>query len=172
MFLSARFRPGAAARNASATQYTFIARTRPTSNAGQLSPATSLGATISMASVKAILTISHSRKPTAAVPALSDENFPVSPRANTAAGTSTASAPYSDGPSDVLLSGQQPRPASAATQPTAACPATTHQGDTGGFCSRSARASSALSGWTGVASSGSSGSGAILVVGMCRRCRP
>ena len=61
------------------------------------------------------------------------------------------------------------QPSRAATTPTPACPATTHQGETGGFCSRTRLASSALSVWTGEASSASSGSGVILLVGICRR---
>jgi D-alanine transaminase len=49
--------------NASATQYTFIVSTSPTSNAGQLSATTSLGAANNIATVKAILTISHRKNP-------------------------------------------------------------------------------------------------------------
>src|SRR6476619_1125122 len=76
-----------------ATQAAFIVTTKPISIAGQLSATTSLGAAISIATVKAILTISHKKNPNTAVPGFRDENRPVSPRANTADGTTTASAP-------------------------------------------------------------------------------
>src|SRR3954467_14177668 len=116
-----------------------------------------------MTRVKATFTISQSRKPTAAVPALRDENLPVRPRANTAAGITTANAPYAtDQPTFCFP--VSPQAASAATTPTAACPATTHQGETGGFCSRTCRACSAVNGWTGETSSTSSGRGAVLLV--------
>ena len=75
---------------ASATQYTFMASTRPTSIAGQLSSATSIGAAPIRAIVEAILTISHTMNPAAAVPAFRDEKRPVSPRAKMAAGITTA----------------------------------------------------------------------------------
>src|SRR5690606_25466707 len=144
--------------NARASQYTFIARIKPTSNASQLSPATSLDADASMASVRAILTISHTRNPTAAVPALSDANLPVSPRANTAAGITTDRAPYAtDHPTFCFPVSTQAT--SAATTPTPACPATTHQGDSAGFCSRTRFACSAVSGGIVEASSVPSGSG-------------
>ena len=77
-----------------ATQHAFIVTTKPTSIAGQLSAVISLGAAISIATVKAILTISHKKNPNTAVPGFRDANRPVSPRANTAAGITTASAPY------------------------------------------------------------------------------
>ena len=56
-------RPG---RNHMATQYTFIVTTKPASNASQLKFATSLGAATSIATVKAILTNSHTKNPTSA----------------------------------------------------------------------------------------------------------
>src|SRR5665647_856509 len=66
-------------RYAKATQYTFIVSTKPTSNAGQLSAATHLGAAINRAIDEAILTISHAMNPTAAVPAFKEEKRPVRP---------------------------------------------------------------------------------------------
>src|SRR5665647_306254 len=80
-------------RYAKATQYTFIVSTRPTSNAGQLSAATHLGAAISSAIDEAILTISHAMNPTVAVAAFKDEKRPVRPRAKMAAGITTTNAP-------------------------------------------------------------------------------
>ena len=76
-----------------ATQYTFIVTTRPTNMAGQLRSATSLGAANNIATVKAILTISQTKNPTsAAFPCVADF-CRESPRANNAAGITTASAP-------------------------------------------------------------------------------
>lgn len=76
-----------------ATQYTFIVTTKPTSNAGQLSGTTHLGAATNMATDKAILAISHKKNPNTAVPGLIEEKRPVKPRANRAAGKITARAP-------------------------------------------------------------------------------
>lgn len=150
-----------------ATQYTFIVSTRPTSNAGQLSSGTSLGAAAIRAIDEAILTISHNMNPTAAVPAFREEKRPVSPRAKMAAGITTASAPYpADHPTFCLPVSAQD--ASATTNPTTSCPATTHQGETGGFCSRSLRASCAVNRLKGGSSSIVSGSGAIFFIGMPR----
>src|SRR6187402_2167636 len=76
-----------------ATQAAFIVTTKPTSIAGQLSAVISLGAAISIATDKAILTISQRKNPNTAVPGFREENLPVNPRANTAAGMTTAIAP-------------------------------------------------------------------------------
>ena len=82
-----------AERNHMATQYTFIVTTKPASKASQFNPSTSLGAAKSIATVKAILTISQTKNPTsAAFPCVADF-CRESPRANNAAGITTASAP-------------------------------------------------------------------------------
>jgi len=67
--------------------------TKPASNPGQLSPATHLGAATRMATVKAILTNSHTMKAAAAPSALREEKRHVRPRAKMAAGITTAIAP-------------------------------------------------------------------------------
>ena len=77
----------------SATQYTFIVSTRPTSKAGQLNATTKFGAAINIATVKASLTISHKKNPNIAVAAFRDAKRPVRPRANKAAGKHPANAP-------------------------------------------------------------------------------
>src|SRR5438105_10043222 len=78
---------------ASASQYTLNVSTRPTSSAGQLSASTHLGAATRMATVKAILTNSHTMNAAAAPLALRDDKRHVSPRAKMAAGITTAIAP-------------------------------------------------------------------------------
>lgn len=116
-----------------ATQTDFIVITKPTSKAGQLKSFTSLGAATNMATVKAILTISHRKNPKTAVAGFSEENRPIRPRAKIAAGNTTASAPYAaDQAADALWVTAQV--ANATTPPATACQHTTCQGDTCGFC--------------------------------------
>ena len=67
--------------------------TRPASNAGQLRGCTILGASASMATETAILTISHNMKLTALLPGDMLESLLVMPRANSAPGTTTVAAP-------------------------------------------------------------------------------
>jgi hypothetical protein len=58
-----------------------------------------------------------------------------------------------------------PHVAKATAKPTTTCPATTHQGETDGFCSRNWRACSAVSGLNDSGSSASvSGYGAIVFI--------
>ena len=76
-----------------AAQYTFIVTTKPANKASQLNSCTSLGAANSIATVKAILTISHTKKPVSAAFPCLVERCRDSPRANNAAGITTASAP-------------------------------------------------------------------------------
>ncbi len=64
-------------------------RTKPASNAGQLNPCTSFGASISMAIETAILTISHNMKLTALAPGDMLLRRLVMPRAISAPGTTT-----------------------------------------------------------------------------------
>lgn len=64
-----------------------------TSIADQLNPSTILGAAINIATVKAILTISHTKTPAIPVAALIEVNRLVNPRANAAPGITTANAP-------------------------------------------------------------------------------
>ena len=80
-------------RTNSATQYTFIVTTRPTRIAGQLRPHTSLGAATNIASVKPILTISHTKNPATAAPGLASATRLSKPRAKSAAGRTTANPP-------------------------------------------------------------------------------
>ena len=69
--------------------------TRPTSSAGQLKGCTNFGASISMATETAILTISHNMKLTALAPGDMLLSRLVMPRAIKAPGTTTVAAPYS-----------------------------------------------------------------------------
>jgi len=56
-------------RNHMATQYTFIVTTKPASSANQFNCTINLGAATNMATVKAIFTISQTKKPANAEPA-------------------------------------------------------------------------------------------------------
>jgi hypothetical protein len=77
----------------SANQYTFIVTTNPTNMAGQLKSFTMRGAAASIATVKPILTNSHTKKPNTAVPTFNEDTRLVKPLANKAAGMITAKAP-------------------------------------------------------------------------------
>lgn len=79
--------------NAGTNQYTFITTTKPISIANQLKFATHLGAANSIATVKAIFTASQRKNPITAVPAFLVSNGLAKPRANSAAGITTAKAP-------------------------------------------------------------------------------
>ena len=76
-----------------AAQYTFIVTTKPASKASQFNSATNLGAANNIATVKAILTISHTKNPTSAAFPCAADFCLERPRANSAAGMTTASAP-------------------------------------------------------------------------------
>ena len=80
-------------RHSSATQYTFVHNTRPTSRAGQLRGCTIFGASISIATETPILTISHNMKLTALAPSDTLDRRLVMPRAIKAPGTTTVAAP-------------------------------------------------------------------------------
>ena len=122
--------------------------TRPTSNAGQLKPCTSLGASTSMATETAILTNSHNMKLTALLPGPTLESLLVMPRAIKAAGTTTVAAPYrSDQPTSCRELSRAAN--SAATTPTPACTRTTLQGESEGDRARSDSASSRVNVLTG-----------------------
>lgn len=77
--------------NHMATQYTFIATTKPANKANQLRSGTSLGAASSIATVNTTLTSSHTKNPASAAPATPACRD--SPRTIKAAGTTTANAP-------------------------------------------------------------------------------
>ena len=70
-----------------------MARTMPAINASQLNPPTTLGAATNMAIVRTILTISRQKNPSMAMPAFDLFLWRITPRANKAAGITTASAP-------------------------------------------------------------------------------
>ena len=80
-------------RFSSANQYIFKVTTRPANKANQLKFTTSRGAIAIIAMLTASLTASHTKKPKPAVAALMDENRLIKPRAKSAAGIITASAP-------------------------------------------------------------------------------
>jgi hypothetical protein len=131
-------------RHSSASQCTFMHSTKPTSNAGQLRGCTSFGASTSMATETAILTVSHNMKLTAPTPGDMLESRLVMPRAIKAPGTTTVAAPYSsDHPTSCLRVSSAA--SSATPTPTAPCTATTRHGDSGGSLSRRACASSRVS---------------------------
>ena len=120
-------------------------RTTPTSIAGKLRFGTSFGASASMTTETAILTISHNMKLTALLPGDMLESLLVMPRAIKAPGTTTAAAPYS---TDHAISCLWVRtPASRAdTTPTANITPNTRHGDTAGSWARNTDASAAVSG--------------------------
>ena len=77
----------------SANQYTFIVTTKPTNMAGQLKSVTTRGAANSIATVRPILAISHTKNPITAEPGFAELTRLVSPLAKTAEGRQTAKAP-------------------------------------------------------------------------------
>ena len=103
--------------------------TKDTSKAGQLKGCTSIGAAASNTTDIAILINSHNMKLTALAPGDTLESLLVMPRAIKTAGTTTTADPYkADAPTDTLCV-MAPK-SNATTPPTAACAATTRQGDT------------------------------------------
>lgn len=122
--------------------------TRPANKAGQLKSATSLGAANNMASVRPILTNSHTKKPVTAVAAFSEDKRPVKPRANTKAGKTTEAAPYN------AETAQAQRPLTppispASASPAKACQSNTRQTETAGRSKPIRATCSRLRGCTG-----------------------
>jgi len=83
-----------AGRHNSASTYTFMHNTSPTSNAGQLKGCTRVGASKSMAIDTPIFTNCHTRKLTALAPGDVLLSLLVMPRAIKAPGNTTVAAPY------------------------------------------------------------------------------
>lgn len=140
--------------------------TKPISRANQSRSITIRGARKSMATLTEILTKSHTKKPKLAVTGFVDENRLISPRANSAAGITTTNPPYAaDQPA--LTRPVQAHASSATNIAAASCPATTHQGESDGFCCRKAWACAAVSGSrSGAPASSASQSCAGLIIGM------
>jgi len=104
--------------------------------AGQLKFSTSRGAANNIATVRPILTISHKKNPATAAPGFIEDTLLVIPRAITAPGTTTASAPYkADQPT--LNFPVKPQAAPATRTPTNNCHANIRQGETEGLAARS-----------------------------------
>lgn len=117
-----------------ANQCTFIVNTKPTIKAGQLKFLTIQGAVNSIASVKAILTASHTKSAVTPENTLFNVDFRVIPRANKALGNTTANAPIAtDNPLDAASSAT-----AAMTKPHSAWVATTCHADQPGSTSRNA----------------------------------
>lgn len=76
-----------------ANQYTFIVTTKPATKANQFRSETTLGATKSNATVKMILTNSHTNKPTKAEPGWVRRICLLKALTNTTAGITTATEP-------------------------------------------------------------------------------
>lgn len=90
-------------------------KTSVTSNAGQLSPGTTFGAMINIATETAIFTISHNMKLTALTPAFMLLKRLVIPRAINSPGTTTVAAPYSADHTTASSRHSNPKRTAAAT---------------------------------------------------------
>src|SRR5450830_1274620 len=77
----------------SASQYIFSVTTMPASKASQTTSGNTQGAAASKSTVSTIFTSSHPNNPVTAVPGLPDDMCLRTPRANSAAGITTAIAP-------------------------------------------------------------------------------
>jgi len=143
--------------SAMASQYTFIVTTKLATKATQLSSEITLGATRSNATVKMILTNSHTNKPTKAEPGWVRRICRLKALTKTTPGITTANAPQATETAKCPCPVTHPV-SNAITAPTPACNHNTRQGEVCTWSCRQAWASSAVKGLNSGANTSSTAS--------------
>ena len=111
-----------------ASQYTFIVTTKPATKASQLKSEITLGAAKSSATVKTILTNSHTIRPIKAEPGWVRRICRLKARTNTTAGITTATEPQAEDAASLHSPVNSPVK-SASKAPTPTCKSSTRQGE-------------------------------------------